>query len=176
MRIKIRKLKRKLGISTVVANMLMILITLSLAAILVAWAGTTYGSFTGGSSLYFLQRGQALQERLVVEYVNYTKASNKMSIFVRNVGTEETNVIAIYVNGTQYTCTSASCTAGSGSMGSLCTASQLWQNGPYVVTMGVETVCQFNLVWSSAWSSGSVFNIVVTTTRGNQVVVTSRAP
>jgi hypothetical protein len=101
MRIKIRRLKRKLGVSTVVANMLMILITLSLAAILVAWAGTTFGAFSGGSSLFFQQRGQALQERFVIENVYFDKYQSPtvIRVFVRNVGVEETVIVALYVNG-----------------------------------------------------------------------------
>jgi FlaG/FlaF family flagellin (archaellin) len=99
MRIKIRKLKRKLGVSTVVANMLMILITLSLAAILVAWAGTTFGAFSGGSSLFFQQRGQALQERFVIENVYFDKYLGAIRVFVRNVGVEETVIVALYVGG-----------------------------------------------------------------------------
>jgi hypothetical protein len=101
MRMKIRRLKRKLGVSTVVANMLMILITLSLAAILVAWAGTTFGAFSGGSSLFFQQRGQALQERFVVENVYFDKYLSPpvIRVFVRNVGVEETVMVALYVNG-----------------------------------------------------------------------------
>jgi FlaG/FlaF family flagellin (archaellin) len=95
------KLKHCLAVSTVVANMLMILITLSLAAILVAWAGTTYGAFSGGSSIFFQQRGQALQERFVIENVYFDKYMSPpvIRVFVRNVGAEETIMVALYVNG-----------------------------------------------------------------------------
>ena len=164
MKIRLRKLKRNLGVSTVVANMLMILITLSLAAILVAWAGTTYGSFTGGSSLFFLQRGQALQERFVIEEVffNKTGSNHNLLIFVRNVGVQQINIVAIYVNGTTPTQNSANwlCTIPSGGS----------------ALLAIQAVCEFNLLWPNAWNSGSIFNIVVASARGNQVTTTVRAP
>jgi hypothetical protein len=161
-----RRLKHKLAVSTVIANLLMIMITLSLAAILVAWAGTSFGAFSGGSQLFYVQRGQALQERFTVEYVNFTRPTG-ITLFVRNVGVEEINVASIYVNGTSY----------SGSeMGpvSPCTTSIVF--GVTVVRIVVGNVCQFNLTWTPTWSSGSVFNIVVATTRGNQATVNMRGP
>lgn len=52
-----KKSRHRMAISTVVANMMMIAITLSLAAILVAWAGTTYGLFSGTSQNFFQTEG-----------------------------------------------------------------------------------------------------------------------
>jgi len=164
---KIRKLKRNIAVSTIVANMMMITITLSLAAILVAWAGTSFGAFSSGSQLFFAQRGQALQERFVVEYVTFDKSTNTVTIFVRNVGVEEVNVAAIYINGTSFNGSDMAPV-------SPCTTSTVL--GATVVTIVVSSVCQFNLNWGKTWTSGSVFSIVVATTRGNQATVTSRGP
>ncbi len=167
MRINRRKPKRNLGVSTVVANMLMILITLSLAAILVAWAGTSFGAFSGGTQVFFQQRGQALQERFVIEYVNFSRTTNGITLFVRNVGVEEINIASIYINGT-------SRAGDEMNPQSPCATSTVF--GATVVRMGVGDVCQFNLTWGSTWTSGSIFNIVIATTRGNQATITSRAP
>jgi hypothetical protein len=154
MRMKIRKLKRKLGVSTVVANMLMILITLSLAAILVAWAGTTFGAFSGGSSLFFQQRGQALQERFVVENVYFDKYLSPpvIRVFVRNVGVEETVMVALYVNGGTPLPT-ATTTATATATGSL-TTQTITGNFPYT------TMTQFG----PTTSSGTIFSIAKATT------------
>lgn len=84
--------------STVVANMLMISITISLGAILVAWAGTSYGGFTGGSEPYFVQRQQALQEQFVIENVGFEKSYGYIDIFVRNVGASVVGIVAVYVD------------------------------------------------------------------------------
>lgn len=176
---RIRKIKRRLAVSTVIGNMLMIAITLSLAAILVAWAGTTYGAFTGGSQVYFAQRQQALQERFVIEnvYFNKTGTPPTMLIFLRNVGVEEVKIAAIYVNGT-------SLTPQTGHTW-LCTTL------PYTLSVqgvsNVQSVCEFSVDVSSVvsggaictsipWCSGAIFLIVVTSARGNQVTYTARGP
>src|SRR3972149_2331295 len=111
---KSRRLKHTLAVSTIVANMLMIAITLSLAAILVAWAGTSFGAFSSGSQLFFAQRGQAMQERFVAENVYFNSTQNFIRLFVRNVGAMEVKIVAIYVNGTEK---SSALVSGSG----LCT-------------------------------------------------------
>jgi FlaG/FlaF family flagellin (archaellin) len=171
MRINRRTLKRNLAVSTVVANMLMILITLSLAAILVAWAGTTYGAFSGGSSLFFQQRGQALQERYAIEQVFFNKTNNVIMVFVRNVGTIEINLVAIYANGTSYPGAGGFSTTATIPNSTLCT---IPDTGPK--QMPVQSVCEFDLIWTDSWSTGDIFIIVVATARGNQVTTTVRAP
>jgi hypothetical protein len=177
-----RKWKSRLGVSAVIANMLMILITLSLAAILVAWAGTSFGAFSGGSSLYFLQRGQALQERLVIESAFLIKSANgqwpedTLLIFVRNVGLIQINIVAIYVNGTSLTPNT-----GTGLCGLYTATNQ--------VSLGVQGVCEYSLPVTQSngvvtggaakcadWCTGSIFYIVVATARGNQAAYTARGP
>ncbi len=158
-----RKWKSKLGVSTVIANMLMITITLSLAAILVAWAGTSYGAFSGGSQLFFQQRGQALQERFVVEEVFFNATQNRVLVFVRNVGAEDIKVVAIYVNGTALSPTGS---------GGTCTFS----GSSPSLQLGVGSVCEFNLNWGKTWTTGSIFNILVASARGNQAAYIARGP
>ena len=161
---KRRNLRRCLAVSTVVGNMLMILVTLSLAAILVAWAGTSFGAFSGGSQLFFVQRGQALEERFVVETVffNTTSPNHNIMIFVRNVGLEDISIVAIYVNGrTGLTFASAAWLC----QGKTCSL-------PFA--LGVQQVVEFNFNWGSSWTSGTVFTIVIATARGNQATATAR--
>jgi FlaG/FlaF family flagellin (archaellin) len=168
------KLKRNLAVSTVIANMMMIAITLSLAAILVAWAGTSYGTFSSGSQLFFAERGQALQESFVVEEVFFNKtAPDQIYIFVRNVGLLNINIMAIYVNGTALTPVSTG-------HGSTCTFS----GTPPSASLGVGSVCEFSVNWPTSscspnycpWVTGNIFYIVVASARGNQVACTARGP
>jgi len=156
-----RRSRKKLAVSTVVANMLMISITLALAAILVAWAGGTYGTFSSGSGIYFAQRGQAMQERFVIENVffNKTGSNHNIMVFVRNVGAEEVNIVGFYINSQPQT-------AKTGSSW-LCSM-------PY--TIGVGSVCEFSTDSTAVWSSGTVFNIVVTSARGNRATFAVRGP
>jgi len=144
-----------LAVSTVVANMLMICITLALAAILVAWAGTTYGTFSGNSGIYFVQRGQALEERFVVENVFFNTTNHDIMVFVRNVGIEDIQIVGLYINGNPLNAT-GNC------------ASQ------FPVHMGVGVVCEFSANWT--WPSGTVLTIVVTSARGNRATFTARGP
>ncbi len=165
-----RRWVRRLGVSTVVANMLMILITLSLAAILVAWVGTSYGSFTGGSQLYYANRQQALQERFAIEMVffNKTGSNHTLMVFVRNVGVQQITIEAIYVNGTA---------AGTSTLPLDTTKPYLCTTLP--VTLPIGNACEFRLTWGTTapyWASGSIFNFVVATARGNQAAYSARGP
>jgi archaellum component FlaF (FlaF/FlaG flagellin family) len=173
-----RKWKNRLGVSTVIANMLMIGITLSLAAILVAWSGTSYGAFTGGSQLFYQQREQALQENFVIEEAFFTKSSNTLDIYVRNVGAIQISVVGIYVNGTSLPNGSNGVQSGTG----LCSLSTS-------TTLNVQQVCEYALtvtpgnavvtggaVCGSTWCTGSLFNIIVASGRGNQAAYTARGP
>ena len=155
------------GISTVVANMMMIGITLSLGAILVAWAGQSYGAFSGGSQLYFQQRGQAIQENFVIEevfFVQNSTCSSCILLFVRNVGPININVIAIYVNGAPITPITTGSTHG------WCS----YSGTPPSQGLTVGQVCEFSL--SYTWVSNSVVVIVVASQRGNQAASSARGP
>ena len=174
-----RRLRRCLAVSTVIGNMLMICITLSLAAVLVAWAGTSFGAFSGGSQAFFVQRGQALQERFVIEEVFFNKTAQQIFLFVRNVGPININIVAIYVNGTSLT---PSTLTGHG----WCSFS----GTPPTQSLGVQSssssssICEFSLTWPTCtyppnncpWITGNIFLIVVASTRGNQMAYTARAP
>lgn len=186
MRIKTRKAKRNLGISTVVANMMMITITLAIAAIVLAWAGTTYGNYTGGSQLYFVQRQQALEEQFTIENVFFTKSQGYIDIFVRNVGATNVSVVAIYVNGIPETPT------GTGPNGPTCTIPSAGLTlGTVAASSGVSACAQspnladftvklnngFNSNCpSQPWCSGDIFYIVVASGEGNQATYSGGAP
>jgi hypothetical protein len=144
--------------------MMMIGITLSLGAILVAWAGTSYGAFSGGSQLFYQQRQQALQENFVIEEVFFEKnTTGQIFVFVRNVGLININVIAIYVNGVSVAST-------------LTIATCPFSGTPSSASIPVGVVCEFSWQQSVLWASGSIFTIVVASTRGNQVATTMRGP
>jgi archaellum component FlaF (FlaF/FlaG flagellin family) len=161
---KSRRWWSRRGISTVVANMMMIGITLSLGAILIAWAGQSYGAFSGGSQLFYQQREQALQENFVIEEVFFEKnTTGQIFVFVRNVGLININVVAIYANGAPIASTS------------LNIATCPFSGTPPSASIPVGVVCEFS--WQPPlWTSGFTFLIVVASQRGNQVASTWRAP
>ena len=178
-----KRWKSRLGVSTVIANMIMISITLSLAAILVAWAGTSYGAFTGGTNVFFAQRGEALQENFVIEEAFFIKSSNTLDIYVRNVGAIQISVDAIYVNGTSIS--GSNLQTGTG----LC--SLYSGNNPLLVQPSPQAVCEYGLTVTQGngvvtggaascagqtWCTGSLFYIIVASGRGNQAAYTARGP
>ena len=156
-----RKLRRTLAVSTVIANMMMITITLSLAAILIAWTGSTYGLFTSGAQIFYAQRGQALQERFTVEdaFFNTTGGLRRLLVFVRNDGAEEVNIVAVYVNGINF---------GTTGSGGTC-------NVP--VTVPIGSVCEFNVNFQSLSPSpttGTTLYVTVASARGNHATYVVR--
>lgn len=180
-RIHRRKLKHTLAVSTVIANMMMITITLALAAILIAWTGSTYGLFAGGAQIFYQQRGQAMEERFVVENVFFNSAATMdsvcgpgvnlcMLVYVRNVGVEQINVPAIYVNGI--------CIPSTGLYGTKqenCNSADPNCNSPSdCIYVGSVSEYILNLDSSTLGSlgPGSILYIVVASERGNRATYT----
>lgn len=172
-----------------VANMLMILITMALGALLLAWATNGYGAYTGGSQLYFVQRQEAMQEQFTIENVFFTKSQGYIDIFVRNVGASQVWVAAIYVDGILETPTGtgpngATCTIPSGSppglvLGTVAASSGVsaCNNSPNVADFTVKLPNGFNSNCpSQPWCSGDVFYIVVASGEGNQATYSGGAP
>jgi hypothetical protein len=160
---------------------MMIAITLGLAVILIAWSGNTYGLFASGSQIFYAERSQALEERFVVEDVFFdhtleqcgtTNPQTCLLVYVRNVGVEEINVGAIYVNGTALTQTgwwTAKCDDDPTPLSVM------------PVTIPVGGYCEFMLNFGSistlsTLTSGSIFSIVVASLRGNRATFTVRTP
>ena len=102
-----------------------------------------------------------MQERFIIENVffNTTGTNRRLLVFVRNVGVEETKIVALYVNGTALPPTGSGGTCGLG----------------MPVTIPVGSVCEFNLNVSSFNPvTGSIFYITVASLRGNSATFTVR--
>jgi len=84
---------------------------------------------------------QTMGERFIIEDV-WFKAGGEIAIYVRNTGKMPIEVAAVYVNYTSQSFTS--------------------------LELGIESHGWANVTYS--WSSDSVYNIKVVTTRGTQVV------
>ncbi len=168
------KTRWKHAVSPVVGTVMMVTLTLTLGTLLIAWAGGSYGAFLGGTQLFFAQRGQALQERFVIENVFFNKTvPDQIYVFVRNVGPIDIKIVAIYVNSTLLQPQSTG-------HGSTCTFS----GSPLSASLGVGSLCEFSVNWPSSscppntcpWVSGNIFNILVASARGNQASTTARGP
>src|SRR5215471_17509284 len=96
-----RNRRSRRAISTIMANLTMLIIVVFLSAMLFVWAVSSFGVYQGGAGYWFSSRSLANQERLSVENVYFTGSSNNVvKIYVRNVGTIPFTVSAIYLNGT----------------------------------------------------------------------------
>jgi len=80
----------------------------ALGTILFAWATSSFGAYQGGAGVWFVNRGETLKERFVVEYVSFSKSAvppynrNNITIFIRNVGSIDITIKAVYINSTAY--------------------------------------------------------------------------
>jgi hypothetical protein len=69
------------GISTIMANLTMLVIVVSLSSLLFVWAISSFGAYQGGAGYWFSSRSIANQERISVENVYF--GSSTITIYVR---------------------------------------------------------------------------------------------
>ncbi len=100
-----RNRRSRKGISTIMANLMMLVIVVSLSGLLFVWATSSFGAYTGGAGYWFSSRSIANQERVSVEAVYFGSTgpmNNLVTLYVRNVGTIPYTVASVYVNSTLY--------------------------------------------------------------------------
>lgn len=93
------------AISTIMANLTMLVIVVSLSSLLFVWSMSSFGAYTGGAGYWFSSRSIANQERPSVESVFFSKTgstNNVVTVYVRNVGAVQFNVASVYLNSTLY--------------------------------------------------------------------------
>ena len=91
------------AISTIMANLTMLVIVVSLSSLLFVWATASFGAYTGGAGYWFSSRSIANQERISVENAFFGGSGNNvLTLYVRNVGTIPFTIASVYVNATQY--------------------------------------------------------------------------
>lgn len=153
---RIEKNRRsKRGISTIMANLTMLVIVVTLSSLLFVWAISSFGAYQGGAGYWFSSRSIANQERLTVENAFFTgscgSCNNIVKIYVRNVGTIPFTLASVYVNGSLYQITPQSIGVG---------------NVTAVPPSGLS------LVNGQVWAHGDIQKITVATTRGTVVTTT----
>ena len=87
------------------ANLMMLVIVVSLSGLLFVWATSSFGAYTGGAGYWFSSRSIANQERVSVEAVYFGSTgpvNNLVRLHVRNVGTIPYTIASVYVNATLY--------------------------------------------------------------------------
>ena len=149
-----RSRRSRLGISTIMANLLMLIIVVTLSSMLFVWSVSSFGSYQSGAGFWFSSRSNANQERPSVENVFFSSGANCpggypycITLYVRNVGTIPITISSIYLNQTLYS-----------------------QSYPPIFVNGVQQF-QFPLIGQS-WIKGDLQTITVATSRGTTVQTT----
>jgi FlaG/FlaF family flagellin (archaellin) len=147
----VRKNRRsRKGISTIMANLTMLVIVVSLSGLLFVWATSSFGAYTGGAGYWFTSRSIANQERVSVEAVYFGSTgpvNNLVTLYVRNVGTIPFTVASLYENSTLY---------------------QISQS-----PVPVNQVQSIQIVLSGqTWTHGDLQTIAIATVRGTVVTTT----
>src|SRR2546426_8952648 len=140
------------GISTIMANLTMLVIVVSLSSLLFVWAISSFGAYQGGAGYWFSSRSIANQERVSVENVFFTGScgtcNNIVKVYVRNVGTIPFTIASVYMNSTLF-------------------------QFQVTVNVGNVTTTPLNLPLSgTTWAHNDIQKITVATARGTTVTTT----
>lgn len=147
-----RSLRSRKAISTIMANLTMLIIVVFLSSLLFVWAVSSFGAYQGGAGYWFSSKSLANQERLSIDDTFFTGAShNTVLVYVRNVGQIPFTVASVYVNSTLYQITPQTI------------------NVTQVVTLGGPGGFQLS---GQTWTHGNLQSITVATTRGTVVTTT----
>ena len=142
-----RNHRSRKAISTIMANLTMLVIVVSLSSLLFVWSVSSFGAYTGGAGYWFSSRSIANQERLSVESAFFTatgSTNNIVTIYVRNVGAVQFTIASVYINSTLYNIASSS--------------------------VGVSQVQKIQITLSGqTWTSGDIQTIIVATLRGTTI-------
>ena len=106
-----RNHRSRKAISTIMANLTMLVIVVSLSSLLFVWSISSFGAYTGGAGYWFSSRSLANQERLSVESAFFTatgSTNNYVTLYVRNVGAVQFTIASVYINSTLYNIASSS--------------------------------------------------------------------
>ena len=136
-------LNKRRGISSIIANTLLIGIVVAAGTVMLIWANTSFDTFQDNLGEVLTARREAARERYVVEEVWFKENSTGKYVvsYIRNYGEIDVNVVSVYLNGSMAWNGSTSVAAGR------------------VVSLELE----------ESWISGRVLWITASTERENSV-------
>lgn len=174
-KILLKSLKSKKGLSTVIAQILMISATISIGVIAISWAIPTLTLYQSSAGAYYQMRSDALKESFIIEDVwfsNTTTTPPSINITLRNVGSIEINVSAIYISGTNISGTmmNTTCYDRKGNLKPLPMIAVGNRTGQSALYSPDPIIIRRNPSWK--FKQGQSYQIIVATKRGNQVSLT----
>lgn len=136
-----RFFKNKRGLSPVISSVLLAAAVVAIGMTVVVWSNSTFSARQSAAGAFLSSRSESLKESFVIEDVWFYESSPKyVDVTVRNVGSIDMEVAAIYINGTA-----------------------VWEGGQKIEVGEAATIKVY-----FDWDSGE-YRIVVATARGNQV-------
>jgi len=97
-----RNLSGKKALSPVVATLLMVATVFAMFAILYPWATSSLMLYQSSANIWFSSKEDATKERIAVEMLLFNMTTNKTDVYVRNMGEIDVKIVAIYVNGSDF--------------------------------------------------------------------------
>lgn len=132
--------KSRRGVSPVIASVILIGAAIATGLVVVSWTSSNFATQQNEAGAFFSGRSDALSENFVIEDVWFYGGGSGVNVTVRNVGTANLTVEAVYFNGTDHL------------------------GGSQDIEVGeAETI---TMTWS--WELGHYY-IVVASAKGNQV-------
>jgi len=136
-------LHKRRGISSIIANTLLIGIVVAAGTVMLIWANTSFDTFQDNLGEVLTARREAARERVVVEEVWFKEniTGKYVIYYIRNYGEIDVNLVSLHLNG-----------------------SMAW-NGSTSVNVGSVV----SLELEENWVSGRVIWVTILTDRENSV-------
>jgi hypothetical protein len=130
----------------------MTMLTLTLGVMVFFWASQIFGIQVGNAGVYFQNNSNAMLERIVIEDVWFSPSSpyNIVNVTVRNTGSIDIRIVALYLNSTSQTSTSPSF-------------------GTTGISIPVGKAVTIKVTATLSWSTVKVIYVSVATSRGTTV-------
>ncbi len=155
------------GISTIMANLMMLVIVVVLASILFIWSVSSFSTYQGGAGYWFSSRSLANQERVSVENVFFftgiatpscpNPCNTQVRIYYRNVGAVPVTVATGYLSSPSFT------------VSQNLPQTQLNINSVWNVTLHLDLL---GTPPGYRWQSGTLYTVKLATLRGTTVTTT----
>ncbi len=165
-------MKRR-AVSTIIAELLLIAMTVAIGTLVYSFASAAFGSFGTGFTGLVSGSGDTLSEHLIVEQVSFFTNSTGGDVFVRNVGPKPATILAIYLSNVTGPPLNTPVPMCPGSPPPCATVQ--WPSGfpatPITVPPGsfVQVKIQFTQ------DSGKTYGFVIVTSKGNEVLAFEKA-
>ena len=140
------RFKRSSGQASIISLMIILLVTVGLAATVLVWGASLVSGGQKGFQFALTVSSQRVSEELTIEGVKFLPET--VIVYVKNTGSAEATLSTLYLNGETFTLT------------------------PQTLSPG-ETA---TLTLDYSWSAGETYHLTLTTTRGKTFEVYVEAP